>query len=437
MALDDQKIQPPPTGRRPWWAWIFFYVRNPEGITDHQWNLLGVLGVTFLLNQYDMALIGLALPQIQAGLGVAEEDIGALVGVVRFGAVGALLLALLADRIGRRTLLLVTILGFTACTTLTAFVSNPREFMLLQFAARAFIAAEEVIAIVVIAEELAAGVRGWGLGILAAFGALGHGLAAIAFGFVNVLPFGWRALYLVGVIPLLIVAWIRTGLRETARFEAERAGRVDESAAALLRPIRDLTRMYPRRMVALCTAILGFGFVVSTALSFASKTLQETHGFTPPQVTFLFIGGGLLAIVSYAVAGVLADRLGRRRVMIVGLLLNAPAIAFFYQPLGLLVIPAWIAMMFTFMGCDVLFGALGSELFPTSYRSTASGVRLMAASVGGALGLWVESALFPLAGSHAVAITWMLGAAVIAPLIILLWIPETAARELEEISPPR
>jgi sugar phosphate permease len=123
--------------------------------------------------------------------------------------------------------------------------------------------------------------------------------------------------------------------------------------------------------------------------------------------------------------------------MIVGLLLNAPAIAFFYQPLGLLVIPAWIAMMFTFMGCDVLFGALGSELFPTSYRSTASGVRLMAASVGGALGLWVESALFPLAGSHAVAITWMLGAAVIAPLIILLWIPETAARELEEISPPR
>jgi hypothetical protein len=94
-------------------------------------------------------------------------------------------------------------------------------------------------------------------------------------------------------------------------------------------------------------------------------------------------------------------------------------------------------MMFTFMGCDVLFGALGSELFPTCYRSTASGVRLLASSVGGALGLWVESLLFPLAGSHATAITWMMAAAVVAPLIILLFIPETAARELEEVSPAR
>jgi putative MFS transporter len=424
-------------GRRPWWTRIFFYVRSPEGVTDHQWRLLGVLGVTFLLNQYDMAIIGLALPQIQAGLGVAESDVGGLMAVVRLGAVGALLLALLADRIGRRALLLLTILGFTASTTLTAFARDPREFMMLQLAARAFIAAEEVIAIVVVAEELAAPMRGWGLGILAAFGALGHGLASILFGFVEVLPFGWRALYGVGAAPLLVLAWIRRGLPETGRFEAERAARRSEGLASALQPVRDLLSLYPGRMIALCSAILAFGFVIATALSFASKTLQEVHGYAPPQVTMLYIGGGALAMVGYAVAGVLADRLGRRRVMGLGLALNALGIAVFYSSQGPVVIPAWIAMMLTFMGCDVLFGALGSELFPTSYRSTASGVRMMTLTVGGALGLWTEGILLPLAGSHAGAITWMLAAAAVPPLIILLWIPETAARELEEISPAR
>jgi putative MFS transporter len=422
-------------GRRPWWTKIFFYVRSPQEVSDQQWRLLGVLGVTFLLNQYDMAIIGLALPQIQAGLGVAEEDVGGLMAAVRLGAAGALLLALLADRVGRRMLLLVTILGFTACTTLTAFARNPAEFMVLQFGARAFIAAEEVIAIVVVAEELAAPTRGWGLGILAAFGALGHGLASLVFGFVEVLPFGWRALYVVGAIPLLVLAWIRRGIRETRRFEAEHAARNDEGLTALLRPVRDLLSLYPDRMLALSAAIVAFGFVIATALSFVSKTLQEIHGYAPPQVTMLFIGGGALAMVGYAVAGVLADRFGRRRVMIAGLLLNGLGIALFYNSSGSLVIPAWIMMMFTFMGCDVLFGALGGELFPTSYRSTASAVRMMALTVGAAIGLSVEGILYPRAGSHTAAITWMLGVALVAPLIIFSYIPETAARELEEISP--
>jgi putative MFS transporter len=407
-------------------------LRPPAGVTARNRRLLAVLGVTFLLNQYDMALLGLALPQIQAGLGVSEEAVGGLLAAVRLGVVGALLLAVLADRAGRRALLLATILGFTLATTLTAFARDAQQFVLLQFAARAFITAEEIVAIVVITEELPARARGWGLGILAALGALGHGLASLAFAFVEVLPFGWRALYVVGVIPLLILAWIRRGLPETRRFEAERAAR---ERASVLEPVQDLVRRYPGRIAALSAAVACFGFVVVTALAFVSKTLQEAHGWGPPQVTLLFIAGGALAMVGYAAAGILSDRVGRRRVMIAGLLLNGAGVGLFYSAGGAAVVLAWIGMMFTFMGCDVLFGALGSELFPTSYRSTASGVRMMALALGGALGLWVEGMLFPLAGSHAAAITWMAAVAVIAPLVVALWIPETAGRELEEIAP--
>jgi hypothetical protein len=92
-------------------------------------------------------------------------------------------------------------------------------------------------------------------------------------------------------------------------------------------------------------------------------------------------------------------------------------------------------MMACGVAVDVLFGALGSELFPTSYRSTASSVHAAVGTVAGSAGLWLESWLYPMAGSHAAAITWMLALVWIAPVVVLLLLPETAGRELEEISP--
>lgn len=57
--------------------------------------------------------------------------------------------------------------------------------------------------------------------MLGALGSLGHGLAAIGFGFVAVVPFGWRGLYAAGAVPLLVLAWLRRELPETQRFEAQ------------------------------------------------------------------------------------------------------------------------------------------------------------------------------------------------------------------------
>jgi len=421
---------------RPGWSWLFFFVRPPERLGPDQWRLLGLLGATLLVNQYDMAILGLALPQIQRGLGVADAEVGSFLAWVRLGVAPALLLAFLADQQGRRRLLLWTLLGFTLSTALTAFARSPAEFVALQFLARAFITAEEMVAIVMVAEELDARARGFGLGVLAALGALGHGLAAIAFAFVDVLPFGWRALYGVGIVPLLGIAWIRRALRETRRFEAERVARGDaRGAASPAHPLRELARAYPRRLLALGFAAAPFAFVVFTALAFVSKTLQEVHGYEPRHVTFLFLGAGLVAPVGMVLAGSLADRIGRRRVMIWASLLNALAIAAFYRASGPSLVVAWACMMFTFVGLDVLFGALGSELFPTSHRSTATALRSLVATLASVLGLWTHDRLFPLAGSHAAAILWMLPLAALPPLVIGLVLPETAARELEEIAP--
>jgi MFS family permease len=418
---------------RPRWTYVLPWIGKTPPLTRRQWRVLGLLGTAELFDHYDLGILTLALVQIQAGLAIAEGEVGTLVSLIRLGALPAILAGVLADRFGRRRLLLATILGFTAATFATAFVQTPAQFAVAQVVARTFLYAETALAVVVLAEEMRAADRGWSIGVLGAVGALGHGVAAIAFAFVDVLPFGWRALYALGVLPLLAVAWLRRSLPETERFERQRA----QGAGSVLRPLAALVRAYPGRLATLLAAFAPLEFAAVAAVTFMAKTLQEEHGYAPGQVTVLYVAGGALAIVGNVLAGASSDRFGRRATIGVLIVALAAAAFGFYRADGWIVAPLWILLVFTMQGLGVLFKALGSELFPTSYRSTASSVRAMASTLAGALGLWLESLLYPLAGSHAVAITWMLPALVIPLLVIALRVPETSARELEQIAPER
>jgi putative MFS transporter len=436
--VDDRAASQPPG----WFRHLFFFLRMPEDLTRHQWRLLGLLGVTVLINHYDFGLLTAALLQIQTELGVPETEVGRMVGMIRAGAILALPLAVIADRRGRRRMLVATILGFTLCTILTAFAQTATQFTIFQFFARMFVNAEELLAIVVIAEELPAKRRGFALGVLAALGSLGNGVAFIGFGFIEVLPYGWRSLYIVGAAPLLLLAWIRRTLPETRRFESERGHRLqhrrEAGFAAALQPVRDLVQLYPGRVAALAATIMPASMILIAASTFPVKFLQEVHGWTPGMIPVLMVGGGVLVFASMALSGTIADRVGRRRLLAGALLLNAAGIGIFYNGSGWAVVPGWILMMAGLVSADVMFGALGSELFPTSYRSTASGLRAFLWMAGGSVGLVVvESQLFPVAGSHAAAVTLMLAGAWIAPLAVLRFIPETARRELEQIAPGR
>jgi MFS family permease len=97
----------------------------------------------------------------------------------------------------------------------------------------------------------------------------------------------------------------------------------------------------------------------------------------------------------------------------------------------------WIVSIFSVLAVGVLFKALGAELFPTSHRSTASGVRNVLSTLGSIGGFWLEGVLYSVFGSHALAITAMTPALIIPPLVVAFLLPETARVELEEVSPER
>jgi putative MFS transporter len=423
--------------RRPWWTYVIPYAGKVPALKDRQWSVLGLLALAEFFEQYDASLMGLALKQIQVGLQIPEDQIAAVTAVVRIGSLVAFGLSVLADRVGRRRLLLVTILGFTICTFGTAFAQDAAQFMAMQLLARVFITAETLLAVVVLAEELQAKDRGWGIGMLGALGSLGHGASAAVFAAVDYLPYGWRSLYLVGVVPLLFLAYFRQKLPETRRFEEHRAARVDEGLFAGLQPIVHLVRMYPRRVGVLALALFPFDFVVATAYTFMPKTLQEVHGYSPGQVTAIFLVGGALGILGNVIAGQLGDRFGRKPVLAAAMVVNALALFGFYNSSGMAIPLLWVAAVFSILAIGILFKALGTELFPTSHRSTASGVRMVVGTLGGIAGLALEGTLYELTGSHAGAITAMLPVLVLPPLVVVLLLPETARRELEEVSPER
>jgi putative MFS transporter len=419
---------------RPWWTYAVPYFGKTPDLSRNQWRIMGLLVVAELFEHYDVGLLSMALVQIQAELGIAEEGVGSLMGVVRLGALPAIGVGVLADRWGRRNLLVVTIIGSAIFTFLSGLVQTPDQYQFVQFFARLFLYSEPLLASVVIVEELKARDRGFGIGMLGALGALGHGLGYAVFAGIDYMPHGWRDLYLLGSVPLLAVAWFRRSLPETRRFEAaEVRGKVER----WWHPINSLFRQYPGRLAAITLAYAPIEFVETTAVMFSPKILQELHGYDPGDVASLAIVGGAVAILGNIYAGVLSDRIGRRLMMTVLVAGLGAGYWLLYNGGGFVVQVAWVGVTFCAMGLGVLFKTVGAELFPTSHRSAATMVRAALGIAMGSVGLFLESELYVRLGSHVAAISAILPALLIAPVVIWWVVPETSNRELEEIAPER
>jgi putative MFS transporter len=297
------------------------------------------------------------------------------------------------------------------------------------------------MAFVIITEEFPAEHRGWGIGIVGAVGAFGVALALFLFAAIELLPFGWRSMYALGILPLLLLPMFRREVRETRRFAQHRESRSVESGmlsglTGWWRPMWSLIRAYPGRAagIGLIGAFSAAGH--SSVYNFSSYFVQSVHGWSPGNYTVMMVVSGLVGIIGYPYAGRLADSAGRRRA---GFALFAafPLLALlFYQGPGWLLPLAWVPIVFSLTGGNTIARALGGELFPTSYRGTSAGWLQLAESAGRSGGLFLVGA----GTARAIDLTSMISGVAFAALLaglVLLALPETGRRELEEISADR
>lgn len=389
-------------------------------MSAHERRVLVATCLASLGSFYTMAVLGFALPQIQRGLAIPDDAVGGLLAFLRLGTLLSVGLAAFADRRGRRRLLMVSVAGCALANLATAFAGSGATFAWLQLAARCFLSAQILLAGVVVSEELAADHRGRGLGVLTAVGGLGGAVALLAFVLVDHLPFGWRSLFVIGAFGVLGLPALAWSLGETGRFVAQAS-----RDGAAWEPLVDIVRLHWLRLAAMAAVVAPVALIMEPASMMMSKHLQDGVGLSPARVGLLMGVCGIGTPLGNVVLGAASDRFGRKPVTILTSLLLSAAVALFYGAAGLPALAAGLALLFVSIGgIMVLHTALVNELFPTALRSTASGLREAVATLGASLGLWLLS--------HGASVDWLLLATPISPLV-LLFLPETARRELEEI----
>ncbi|MEO2168760.1 MAG: MFS transporter [bacterium] len=424
---------------RPWW--IPFFLGAVPDVGPHALMMLGTVGFAVFFEGYDLSLLTSALSFIAADLDMAEETLGGWTGLIRLGGLPAVLLLPFADRLGRRRVFLASLIGLSVATLLTALSPTVEAFVGLQMIARVSYVTFSATAVVIIAEEFPAEHRGWGLGIFGAMSALGYGASAILFSFVEVLPGGWRSLYLIGAAPLLFLPMFRRNIRETHRFEAGRDERVASGDAATglhawIQPIRNLATTYPRRMIGVTLACFLFASGELPAMQFVGYFVLEERGWEPWHFATMVILTGSIGLAGNVYAGRLGDRFGRRPIGLITMtLVPVGAICFFHARDALLPV-FWIVLSLGTIASNLVLRALVTESFPTDQRSTAAGWMTLLGTLGAATGLWAVG-LGRGAGIELTTIISLVSLVAIVAGLCLFLLPETSRRELEDISSAR
>jgi MFS family permease len=274
--------------------------------------------------------------------------------------------------------------------------------------------------------------------MLGAVASIGFGAGALTFGLIHQIPFGWRGLYALGIVPVFLLPTLRRGIPETRRFRARRGKAlarrgVWSAIAGGLRPIAELVREHP----AYAVAVILLGTLATaghaTAFQLTAYYVLEVHGWAPWEYSVMFFFCGAVGIVGSPLAGRLGDLYGRRAIgrVVLGLF---PLAAFtFYTGPGWAVPIGWVAMVFLSMSSSVVIRALTNEVFPTSHRGTGGGLLSSVETIGAAGGLFLYALLQGIYQNQGLVVAGISTLTIISAAALVLF-PETRAMELEAIS---
>lgn len=411
------------------------------GVTRYQWLVLAVASAGWVFDAFEGQLFNLTrgdmLPELLGVPGDSPEVKrwgDQLIGVFLLGGtVGGVLFGSLADRIGRRPTMALTILFYSIFSGLTYFATGLREVAVLRFLVALGVGGEWAVGAALVAEVFPPKARAHASGTFHATSVFGTLLAAVA---AILVGSQWRYAYLVGVLPAILVLWVRVSVKEPERWEAARTSERRGS----FRELFGKKEWAKPAVLGLLLAAVGLGTFWGVTVAGQDLTADLLRRSGVPDVearerakfaygVVQLIGGGL----GLFCFGPLAEWLGRRWAF-AGMHLAAAVIVPItcYLPRTyeqmLLLLPLY---GFFTLGIHAGYAVYFPELFPDHLRATGTGVcfnggRLLAAPL-----LWYSGDLKASVGDLRLAVS-LLGGLFLFGLVLIWFLPETKGKPLPE-----
>jgi MFS family permease len=334
-----------------------------------QWRVLFAAQLGYLLDAMDVLLFSFALSTVRTEFHIGGAAAGAIAAVPMVtSALGGLTFGWLADRYGRARALSWSILSFSILTALTATSRTIPQLILWRSLAGIGLGGEWAAGSVLVAESWPEQHRAKGIGLMQSGWALGYMAASLLAALV--LPrWGWRPLFLLGVIPAFFTWWIRRNILEPAEWRKQTG-----SLTPLLRP--PLRRRLALLTALCCCLLFGYwGLFTWIPTYLASPAAHGGAGLGIVKSSAWLFPMQVGAFFGYILFGYFADRVGRRAAFLTFVLATAALIPVYGLAARSAAILLAMGPLIGFFGHGYFssLGVIAAEMFPSWTRATAQG----------------------------------------------------------------
>ncbi len=411
--------------REPWWrpGWLTAPVLSVAVLSVA--SGIAQFGVTTIIRDVAVEFGEVVGDDALDQLGMPATTIGLALALIRLSSLGSLPTAALADRLGRRRMLLTATAVGLALTTLSALAWSFWVFVVAVALARPLLSAVNALAGVIAAEETDSGARAWALALIAAAYGLGSGIVAIGRGLLPGQP-SFRPVMAFALVPLVLLPLLARRIREP------------RIAAGAERAV-GLPGRVPRALVgrvALLAGLIG-AIALATGPGFTYLFVygEGVLGASPLLLSGLVVAAGPVGLAGILLGRWAADHIGRVVTGGVAMAVSGGAVAYAYAGTIRDLAIGYLVTIAASSAFAPPTGALVAELVPTSVRATVAGWETVAGVLGAVIGLTSFGVLAELTGGFVAAARWIgIGVAVIA--VGFWFLPETRGRELDEADHP-
>jgi putative MFS transporter len=294
-----------------------------------------------------------------------------------------------------------------------------------------------------ISEEFPDSSRGRGVAMLHAVGLVGVVAGGLLYGYVADSRFGWRGMYFIGILPLLLIALLRRGIRETLRFDALRNLRstlpaiAPGAAAAMRQAFEPFRGPYRGRLLLVALLWNCVGLVGAPAVTFFSLYAKRDHHWTSAQVGFAVVLSYVLGGFGIVFGGWMLDRVGRKLTTALSYIIGAVSILVLFQSsTHRTMLTAMVITVCAFQAARSATATYSAELFPTEIRATSYSMTVqLLGQVTSLLTPFLIGAMSKSLGGLGNAVAVVSIGPVIGALLVWLYAPETRGMRLEDLSP--